>query len=93
MHTPCRDCRKPIPNGTTGGHCPKCHESFRGDAAFDNHLVRRPDGAGHSNCVHPSEATKPKTGDPHPYWQDDNGVWHYGARMTEDQKRQAGWIQ
>jgi hypothetical protein len=90
MSTPCRDCRKPIPNGNSGGHCAKCHESFRGDAAFDNHLKRRPDGF--SDCAHPSEAIKPVTGEPHPYWQDDKDVWHYGARMTTEQKRKAGWI-
>lgn len=89
IHPPCRDCRKTIPNGSTGGHCAKCHESFRGDAAFDNHLRRRDDG--HADCQHPSNIEK-ANGGIHPYWQDDKGVWHYGAKMTEEQKRKAGWV-
>ena len=82
MTTPRRDCRKPIPGGTTGGHCAKCHESFRGDAAFDNHLIRRQDGSGRSDCVHPGSAMDTK-GQSRPYWQDDNGTWHYGERGNE----------
>lgn len=91
MTYPCRDCRKTIPGGNSGGHCARCHESFRGDAAFDNHLARANDGTGRSDCLHPANAYR-DNGKQHPYWQDDHGVWHYGARMTTEQKRKAGWL-
>lgn len=91
MTYPCRDCRKTIPGGNSGGHCAKCHESFRGDAAFDNHLIRRNDGSGRSDCA-PYLSRIPKAnGGFHPYWQGDDGVWHYGARLTEEQKARMGW--
>jgi hypothetical protein len=79
MTTPCRDCRKPIPGGNSGGHCARCHESFRGTAAFDNHLARRDDGSGRSDCVHPAWAVD-ANGRHRPYWQDAKGVWHHGGR-------------
>jgi hypothetical protein len=72
-------CGKEIPGGTSGGHCAKCHENFRGTAAFDNHLRRRDDGSGRSDCQHPAAAFK-TNGQQHPYWQDDKGTWHYGAK-------------
>lgn len=79
-------CGREIPGGTSGGHCAKCCRSFRGTAAFDNHLRRREDG--HSDCLDPATATKPKTGELHPYWEDDKGIWHYGARGYWDDKEQ-----
>lgn len=91
-HPPCRDCRRQIPNGSTGGHCGKCHRSFRGEKAFDAHLIRRNDGSGRSDCAADMNAIPKASGGVHPYWQDDAGVWHYGARMTEEDKRKAGWI-
>lgn len=84
-------CGREIPGGNSGGHCGKCCRSFRGDAAFDNHLKRRNDGSGRSDCMDPSAAYK-ENGKQHPYWQDDKGVWHYGPRITEEAKRKAGWI-
>lgn len=37
-------CGKRVPGGESGGHCSACHESFRGAAAYDRHLLRGPDG-------------------------------------------------
>ena len=76
-------CGKTIPGGNSGGHCARCCESFRGDAAFDKHLIRHRENGTTTRmeCQHPSTATTP-TGKPLDYWQDDKGIWHLGARGT-----------
>ena len=72
----CPHCDKRIPGGESGGHCGICHESFRGGAAFDKHLIRT---SGRPIHQHPANATTPK-GKSLDYWQDEKGVWHLGPR-------------
>lgn len=74
-------CGKRIPGGNSGGHCAKCCESFRGEAAFDKHLVRyRRNGSVYRiECQDLASAVTP-SGKPLDYWQDDKGIWHLGPR-------------
>lgn len=66
-------CGKSYPGGSTAGHCSACCETFIGLTAFEQH--RR--GA-HGVDRH-SELTGA-------HWQDDRGYWHYGAKLTDEQK-------
>ena len=70
-------CGRTIPGGNSGGHCAACCRDFRGEAAFDRHLARLPDGR--VSCTNPAAATDSK-GRPRPYWQDERGAWHLGPR-------------
>ena len=76
MTATCHECGKALPGGNSGGHGAYCHESFRGTAAFDKHLIRTGARPIHQ---HPASAVTP-SGKPLDYWQDDKGVWHLGPR-------------
>lgn len=59
--------------GNRSGHCGgTCHETFYGVTVFDKH---RKDGV----CLDPREL-------PGPWWQDDDEQWHFGVRLTDEQK-------
>lgn len=57
------------------GQCSSCGEVFYGERSFDTH---RRDGA----CLDPGDALNRK-GEPHPYWLDKSGRWHYGPRRAD----------
>ncbi|NMR29937.1 FDXHR family putative zinc-binding protein [Crystallibacter degradans] len=82
-------CGKTFPGGTQHGHCGECCETFSGLAAFESHRV----GSHSENtrrCLNP--AAEVATDGTKPFWQDDRGYWHFGERMTDEQKRARGWI-
>jgi hypothetical protein len=66
-------CGKSFPGGSSAGHCSGCCETFIGLAAFEAH--RRGEHGVDRHC----ELT-----DKH--WTDERGYYHYGPKMTEEQK-------
>lgn len=77
-------CGKAIPGGSSGGHCPSCHENFRGEAAYDRHFIRHVEN-GHTvslTCRDMAEAVD-SSGKPMLYWQDETAyrAWHLGPRL------------
>lgn len=71
-------CGKSWQGGERSGHCSGCHRTFYGLTTFDRH---RKGG----ECRYPGDL-------PGPWWVDDDGQWHYGERLTEEQKRERGWV-
>lgn len=65
-------CGKDVPNSAY--HCGGCHESFRGITAFDKHRKN-------FNCIISPVKNASET-DSKSFWQDDIGLWHFGARWT-----------
>ena len=63
-------CGKTYTNNNTVGHCAACCETFFGLRAFDKH--RR--GA---MCNVTNDAL---------FWLDDRGRWHWGERMSDEDK-------
>lgn len=63
-------CGKRWTNNDTVGHCSACCETFYGLKAFEKH--RRG-----GSCF--SRADKL-------FWQDDKERWHYGERMSDEDK-------
>ena len=59
--------------GNKSGHCSNCHETYYGTTAFDAHqkLV-----ADQIVCERRGE-----------WWQDDDGQWHKGRRLTAEEKK------
>ena len=68
-------CGKQFPNGNRAGHCAACCETFIGLTAFEAHRV------GEHGTDRRCEL-QPK------HWQDENGYWHHGDKLTEEQKAQ-----
>ena len=83
MHGACGKSWKQ--KGNKSGHCGNCHDTYYGITAFDAHQ-RLVDGR---IVCRRDETTS--TGRVLPWWQDDDAQWHIGERMTEEQKRKAGW--
>lgn len=71
-------CGKRIPGGSTGGHCVRCHENFRG-AAFDRHLIRH-SVKGHTVALECRDLVDGEES----FWQDETiyRAWHWGQRDT-----------
>jgi hypothetical protein len=68
-------CGKRFPGTTRFGHCPVCHETYYGDASIEKHRV----GAhGVDRRCELQEL----------HWQDARGYWHFGEKLTEDQKKE-----
>lgn len=78
-------CGKQFPNGPRAGHCAACCATFVGLGAFEAHRVGE-HGVDRRCQLQPYEGTteegKPKFG----HWQDDKGYWHYGERLTKEQR-------
>jgi hypothetical protein len=72
-------CGKRFPSGHRAGHCAVCCETFIGLATFDRHLSRDEEG----KYLHLDPATADAD---QKWWADDNGNWHKGDRLTEEQK-------
>lgn len=72
--------------GNKSGHCSGCHDTYYGITAFDAHQRLENDRI---ICSRPDTTSK---GRPIPWWQDNDGQWHMGERMTDEQKRERGWI-
>ena len=69
-------CGKTFPNSSRVGHCGGCHETFVGLGAFDQHRI----GQGKERrCLDLFDGIAE-------FWQDDRGFWHFGAKLTEEQK-------
>lgn len=66
-------CGKSYPGGSSAGHCSSCCGTFIGLAAFQAH--RRGAFGLDRRC----EATEGRR-------QDDRDYWHYGAKLTDEQK-------
>lgn len=80
-------CGKQFPNSSRAGHCSGCCETFIGLASFENH--RTGDHATGRSCqIKPY--TSYHTEYPHTivfgHWQDDDGYWHFGEKLTTEQK-------
>ena len=75
-HPPCGRSWKQA--GGRSGHCGNCHETFYGITAFDGHYTL-PDDDGPMLCREPVEVEGK-------WWLDDDGQWHRGARLTEEEK-------
>lgn len=80
-------CGKRFPATNTAGHCPVCCESFIGLAAFDMHRVGRP-GTPERRCqLQPYEGVgKDGVTKVYGHWQDAQGCWHYGRKISEQEK-------
>lgn len=61
-------------------HCGACHRSFIGLTAFDGHRAGM-------NCDM-LFAADPYQSKPVEFWEDDEGYWHRGQKMTDEQKQQ-----
>lgn len=63
------------PPGHTFGHCGGCHRTFKGASAFEGHqrMIN-----GRSLCLSPVDLPD--------YWEDDHGIWHRGAKLTQEQR-------
>ena len=66
-------CGQSWSGGERSGHCGGCHRTFYGLSTFDRHRRDR-------TCLDPATL-------PGPWWQDDDSQWHYGQRLTEEQKQ------
>jgi len=53
-------------------------------SAFDAHLRRNDNGA----YIHLDPATIPPDSPKNDWWADEQGHWHKGARLTDEQKAQ-----
>lgn len=69
-------CGNRFPAGDRTGHCASCCESFYGLAAFDQHQSA---ADGRVSCSLPST-------DGGKWWLDDSDRWHYGEKMSEEDK-------
>lgn len=58
--------------GNRSGHCGGCHQTFYGVSTFDKH--RRD-----NKCLDPALLKGP-------WWIDEDSQWHYGERLTDEQK-------
>lgn len=63
-----------LQKGNKSGHCSGCHVTFYGSTTFDRH--RR-----NGTCLDPNTLDGP-------WWTDDDGQWHYGERLTDEQKKE-----
>lgn len=66
-------CGKRFPNGSRAGHCAGCCETFIGNGAFEQHRVGD----------HETDRRCEIQGG---HWLDDSGHYHYGPRLTDEQK-------
>lgn len=64
-------------------HCGGCCETFVGETAFVQH--RRG-----MQCS--TEPVKDPYAKGQGFWLDDEGYWHVGAKMTQEQKEKLGWV-
>lgn len=76
-------CGKRFPSGSRAGHCAACCETFIGTAAFEAHRVGE-HGTPERRCLTPE--TETASDGTKPFWQDDRGYWHFGERLTDEQK-------
>jgi hypothetical protein len=68
-------CGKRFPSGARHSHCAACCESFYGNTAIEKHRV----GAhGVDRRCELQEL----------HWQDDKGYWHFGEKLTDEQKEE-----
>lgn len=63
----------------TVGHCSGCCRTFSGIGAFDKHQFHLD---GKLLCSDPSASGSDK------WWLDEDEVWHWGPRLTEEQKKE-----
>lgn len=78
-------CGKTFPGGDGSGHCSGCCETFIGLAAFDAHRVGA-HGVDRRCEVQPYEATGEDGKTRYGHWQDGRGYWHYGKRLTKEER-------
>ena len=83
-------CGKQFPNGNRAGHCAACCETFIGLAAFEAHRVGE-HGTGRRCEMKPYVSHRRAAPGglvitTFGHWQDDNGYWHYGEKLTAEQK-------
>jgi len=78
-------CGKTFPGGSTAGHCSGCCETFIGLAAFEAHRVGE-HGKDRRCETQPYETTDEKGKTRYGHWEDTDGYWHYGRRLTEEEK-------
>lgn len=63
-------------------HCAACHRSFIGLSAFDGHRV----ADGKQGYCEMDIAADPYTATYKQFWIDEEGYWHRGQKMTDEQK-------
>lgn len=70
-------CDSRFPNSNNTGHCAECCQTFVGLTAFDRHL----DHTGGNLYSHllPEDGVDD-------WWLDERGSWHWGKRMTKEEK-------
>lgn len=79
-------CGKSFPNNNTHGHCGNCCETFSGLSSYDAH--RHWSGNERYCKILPYDMGTTENGNPvYGHWQDDNGYWKYGKKLTEAEKR------
>lgn len=74
----CPKCGIEYPAGEKTGHCGACHQTFYGLQAFESHR-QGPHGTPERQCVDPALVGEL-------WWQDDKDRWHFGERLTSEQK-------
>lgn len=79
-------CSKTFPSGSSAGHCARCCETFIGAAAFDMHRVGLPGGPDRRCELQPYESVNKRGTVVYGHWQDPEGFWHYGKKMTAEEK-------
>lgn len=79
-------CGKTFPGGTQAGHCATCCETFIGAVAFDAHRIGQ-QGIDRRCEIRPYDTQRTENGNiSYGHWQDDRGYWHYGKKLTDDEK-------
>ena len=79
MYFDCKKCQQRIRQiGNRTGHCANCHETYIGEAAWNNHYHMNFD-TGEMFCRSPVLVEGK-------WWLDDEGYWHYGKRLTAEDK-------
>lgn len=80
-------CGKRFPGTVRFGHCSVCCETFVGLGAFEAHRVGE-HGVDRRCELKPYRSYTKEY--PHTevfgHWQDDKGFWHYGERLTPEQR-------
>jgi len=71
-------CGKTFPHNSRAGHCGGCCETFIGMGAFEKHRIGE-----HGTDRRCAELVEEENR----FWQDKDGYWHFGPKLTEEEKK------
>ena len=80
-------CGRRFPSGNRAGHCAACCETFIGQTAFEAHRVG--EHGVDRRCIDliaAADAYEMGEENAAPFWTDERGYWHHGAKLTDEQK-------